>query len=84
MGLTLRQKIKILELQDIIQELKVKEDAILRSFKNLEYDFETLVKKNEMLSNDNTRLARFVILATTKSKIIKRLYEAVKNGTEKA
>ena len=84
MGLTLRQKIKILELQDIIQELKVKEDAILSSFKNLEYDFETLVKKNEMLSNDNTRLARLVILATTKSKIIKRLYEAVKDGTEKA
>ena len=84
MAITQRLKIKILELENIIQELEARNGAILRSFKNLEYDFEILVKKNEMLSNDNTRLARFVILATTKSKIIKRLYEEVKDGTEKA
>ena len=84
MSLTQKQKIKILKLEDVILKLKTKEAGILRSFKNLEYDFETVIRKNKNLADDNVKMANYIILLQTKGNVKKLYEEKVKNGTTKA
>ena len=84
MSLTQKQTIKILKLEAVILELKTKQEGILKSFKNLEYDFETVIRKNKNLADDNVRMANYIILLQTKGKVKKLYEENVKNGTTKA
>jgi hypothetical protein len=74
MSITQKQKIIILTLENIIHKLKLREAGTLRSFQNLEYDMETLIKKNEKLSKDNQEMASYIISLTTKKKLMKELY----------
>ena len=73
MAITQRLKIKILQLEEVVRSQQLRHDGVLTSFKNLEYEFTTLVKKNEGLVDDNKRMAEYIISLETRGKI-KDLY----------